>query len=140
MNWITVRELLAIRRQVARAADIRRGLVNPSAVYSAVRRPFTSFSGQQQFPTLLDKVGALIHTLIMFHPFVDGNEATALVAADVCLRLNGLRLVDDGDVERFFRSIASGQQDVPEIAAWLGAHSSGWTEPPLPGMQPPSLN
>lgn len=131
MTWITVRELLAIRRNVVAHHDLRRGIHNRAAVYSAVRRPFTAFGGHDLFPTLLEKVAALIHTLIAFHPFLEGNESTALVAADVCLRLNGRRIAPSADVDPFFRAIARGDHEVATIAAWLVLHTEPWTDPAL---------
>ena len=76
----------------------------------------------------IDKVAALVHCLIAFHPFKDGNEATALVAADVCLRLNGRRLLASDAVGEYFRSIAAGGQEPGEIAAWLAQHTEPWGE------------
>lgn len=128
LNWITLRELLAIRHEVSRANGIQRGILNAGGVYSAVRRPFTSYAGEALFPSLLEKVAALIHSLIAFHPFKDGNVPTALVAADVCLRLNGRRLAPSVAVEPFFWSIARGERDVPAIATWLEANVEAWDE------------
>jgi death-on-curing protein len=51
---------------------------------------------------LTAKVAALVHAISAYHPFVDGNKRTALVAADAYLRLNGYRLVSGNDVEAFF--------------------------------------
>lgn len=123
MIWITPRELLVIRRHVTERLPFQTGIVNAAAIYSAVRRPFTAFGGHELYPTLLEKVAALIHSLIAFHPFTEGNESTALLAGDVCLRLNGRRLRPDAALASFVRSIARGECEVPEIAAWLGESS-----------------
>jgi len=86
------------------------GIMNPGGLEMALLRPFTVFEGKELFPDLWSKVVALIHSIIAFHPFVDGNKRTALVAADVCLRLNGYRLKPSEEVERFFWAIARGDQ------------------------------
>jgi len=67
----------------------------------------------------MTKVAAQIHAISSYHPFVDGNKRTALVAADVCLRLNGYRLNNSDVVESFFWSIARGEQTVENIEGWL---------------------
>lgn len=56
------------------------GVVNPGGLESAVQRPFSAFENIELFPDLEAKVAALIHSIIAFHPFVDGNKRTALVA------------------------------------------------------------
>lgn len=126
MTWLSLRELLAIRRQVVAAGGLRRGVHNRGGLYSAVRRPFTAFAGVELFPGFFDKIAALVHSLIAFHPFLEGNESTALVAADVSLRMNGYKIDDLGEAEPFFRAIARGEHDVSAISDWLGRHAEPW--------------
>ena len=105
------------------------GLINPGGLESAIARPFASFGGHHLFPDLWAKVGALVHSIVSFHPFVDGNKRTALVASDVCLRLNGYRLVPSEEVEPFFWAVARGEGSETEIAAWLKTHVEAWPQP-----------
>ncbi len=99
------------------------GVRDLNTLTSAVSRPFATFEGQDLYPNLFHKVAALIHSIAMSHPFVDGNKRVALVAGDVCLRLNGYRIVPSDEVEAFFWSIARGEQSVENIAEWLREHS-----------------
>ncbi len=123
MNWITLDDLLLIHARVIEATGGVGGVVNAGGLESALLRPFTTFDGVELFPDLMTKVAALIHSIIAFHPFADGNKRVALVAGDICLRLNGLRLTPSDDVEPFFWSIARGEQAVESIAAWLREHT-----------------
>ena len=123
MNWITLDDLLLIHARVIEATGGVRGVVNAGGLESALLRPFTTFDGVELFPDLMTKVAALIHSIIAFHPFADGNKRVALVAGDICLRLNGLRLTPSDDVEPFFWSIARGEQAVESIAVWLREHT-----------------
>lgn len=123
MNWITVEELLLIHARVIDETGGAHGVINAGAVQSALQRPFSAFGGQAFFPGLLDKVAALVHSIIAFHPFVDGNKRTALVAGDVVLRLNGSRLIPSDAVEPFFWAIARGEHDEQQITAWLAANT-----------------
>ena len=129
MNWITLEELALIHERVIAETGGVHGITNPGGLESALARPFTAFGGQELFLDLWGKVAALVHSVIAFHPFADGNKRTALVAADVCLRLNGFRLVPSGEVEPFFWAAARGEKAIEEIAAWLKAHSEPWQEP-----------
>ena len=128
MNWITLEALLLIHERVIAATGGVPGVISPGGLEVALSRPFASFSGQEVFPNLWDKVAALIHAITAFHPFADGNKRTALVAADVCLRLNGYRLIPSEEAEPFFWASARGEESVQEIAAWLKAHTKPWTE------------
>jgi len=129
LNWISLEELILIHERVIAETGGIGGVGNPGALESAVARPFTAFGGTEAFPDLASKVAVLIHSVIAFHPFVDGNKRTALVAADVCLRLNGCRLVPSDEVEPFFWAIARGEKDMDQIAQWLRAHIEPWATP-----------
>ena len=128
MNWLSLDELVVIHQQVIAETGGVHGIGNPGGLESALRRPFTTFGGVDLFPDLFAKTAALIHSVVSFHPFVDGNKRTALVAADVCLRLNGHRLTPSADVEPFFWAVARGERSVDEIADWLRAHAEPWQE------------
>jgi len=99
-------------------------VLNFGNLKAAVSRPFATFGEQELFPSLTAKVAAQIHAISSYHPFVDGNKRTALVAADVCLRLNGYRLAASDDLELFFWSIARGEQTVEDIEARIRNQSS----------------
>jgi death on curing protein len=126
VNWLTLRELLIIHERVIAETGGSAGVSNPAGLDSALSRPFTAFGGVELFPDIGTKVSALIHSIISFHPFVDGNKRVALVAADVTLRLNGSRLIPSMEIEPFFWSIARGEKDVEAIAEWLKHRIEPW--------------
>ena len=126
MNWISSFELFVIHEKVIEETGGNKGLLNFSNLKASVSRPFAAFGDQELFPDLTAKVAAQIHAISSYHPFVDGNKRTALVAADVCLRLNGYRLTNSDDVESFFWSIARGEKSVEDIEAWVKIRQSRW--------------
>jgi death-on-curing protein len=128
MNWITLAELALIHERVIEETGGVHGITNPGGLESSLERPFTKFGGIELFPDLISKIAALIHSLIAFHPFVDGSKRTALVAADVCLRLNGYRLIPSADVESFFWSVARGEKEIDEITEWLKDNIEHWPQ------------
>lgn len=73
MNWITLTELVLIHERVINQTGGVHGITNPGGLESALARPFTAFGGKELFPDLISKVAAMIHSLIAFHPFADGN-------------------------------------------------------------------
>ena len=90
---------------------------------SAVAQPQATFGGQDLNPTLTSKAAALGFSLIMNHPFVDGNKRTGFAAMAVLLRLNGLKLVcstDDG--EAAVLKVASSQMNRDELCRWIETH------------------
>jgi death-on-curing protein len=110
VNCISQEELLAIHASMLRETGGIAGVVNAGALESSLRRPFTAIGGNQMFPTLMDKVAVLIHSIVAFHPFADDNKRTAFVAADVCLKLGDMRVIPSDQTEPFVLSIARGEQ------------------------------
>lgn len=82
-----------------------------------------TFGGVDLYPTLVSKATALGYSLIMNHPFVDGNKRVGHAAMEVMLVLNGCQLSADVDEqERTVLAVASGAMSRDEFARWIEAH------------------
>ena len=77
--------------------------------------------GQDAYPDLFTKAGALLHSLARNHPLVDGNKRLAWLATYVFLAKNGIVLDPDEDAAYdLVVQVASGcVDDVEQIAATL---------------------
>lgn len=64
------------------------GLRDKGALESAVARPQMTFGGEDLYPDVPAKAAALMHSLVMNHPFVDGNKRVGAHAAVLFLRAN----------------------------------------------------
>ena len=85
--------------------------------------------GHDEYPTVLDRVAALLHSVAGNHALVDGSERLALAALLAFLGLNDVRLTLDnaGDYD-LVTAVAAGElDDVPGIAARLGVATEPWT-------------
>jgi death on curing protein len=69
-----------------------------------------TFGGEDLYPSLLEKAAALGFSIIMNHPFVDGNKRTGHAAMETFLILNGMEINASVDEqERVVLAIASGE-------------------------------
>ncbi len=90
---------------------------------SAAKRPQLVVFGEVQFPTLVDKAAALLHSLAYHHLFADGNKRTAERAVTLFLQVNGSRLTWDRQTEyAFILEVAQGKYDAAEVARRLAAY------------------
>jgi death-on-curing protein len=88
------------------------GIRDEALLASAVFAPQSSFGGKSPYVDLIDIAAAYLFYLGRNHPFLDGNERTAMAAAVVFLRLNGFDPAADGDDwERLVLDVASGKID-----------------------------
>ena len=50
------------------------GIRDEQLLHSAIARPYQSFDGQELYPTPIEKAAALCESIIVNHPFIDGNK------------------------------------------------------------------
>ncbi|MER5207700.1 type II toxin-antitoxin system death-on-curing family toxin [Streptomyces sp. NPDC002825] len=79
---------------------------------SAVHRPSAAMFGEEAYPDLVTKAAALLQSLAINHPFVDGNKRTAWLSCVTFLAMNGIQLRPDIDAaERLVIAVATGEID-----------------------------
>ena len=98
------------------------GLRDPGALEAALFRPQTGY-----YEDIVAQAAALLESLAINHPFLDGNKRVAFAAADVFLRINGWRLqrapmqIHDELLQMF----ETGTFDFAHLEPWL----RGFAEP-----------
>jgi death-on-curing protein len=96
-RYLTLVELLAIHEELLDEFGGAAGVRDPGALEAALFRPQTGY-----YRDVVHEAAALFESLILNHPFVDGNKRVAFAAADVFLRLNGrVALFDDDETYEF---------------------------------------
>ena len=92
---------------------------------SAIARPYQSFGGDDLYPSCFEKGAAIGESIIMNHPFVDGNKRTGYVLMELMLRLENVRITaTDDQLYQFVIDISTGDKRFEEIVDWLKANSS----------------
>ncbi len=117
-NWLPLNFILEIHSaQIAEhgGAD---GIRDEGLLESALSRPLNAFNyGVDDLCELAALYGCGI---IQNHPFIDGNKRTGLVALELFLEINDLRLMaPDEDTLATILSVASGDWALPELTDWL---------------------
>ncbi len=121
IDYLSVEDLLEIAAGVIEHVVVR----DAGLLEAATARPQITVFGDDAYPTFEDKAAALLHSSVRNRALVDGNKRLAWSAARVFCLLNGRDLTYTVDeAEDLMLSAASGQLDVPQIAAWIVAHSA----------------
>ena len=108
--YLSAEDVLAI---AVHAVDDQDVVVRDAGLLeSAVHRPSASMFGQEAYTDLFDKTAALLQSLAINHPFLDGNKRTAWVSCVVFLAMNGAQLRPDIDTaERLVIAVSTGSVD-----------------------------
>lgn len=108
--YLSAEDVLAIGADAVDDQDI--AVRDAGLLESAVHRPSAAMFGQDAYVDLFDKAAALLQSLVINHPFVDGNKRTAWVSCVVFLALNEVQLRPDIDAaERLVLAVATGSMD-----------------------------
>jgi death-on-curing protein len=88
------------------------GIRDEGLLASAVFAPQSSFGGKSPYADVIEVAAAYLFYLCGNHPFVDGNKRTAMAAAIVFLRLNGVETApDSNDWEELMLGVAASRID-----------------------------
>lgn len=119
--FLTRDEALAIHQALIERFGGPSGVRDLGLLESALFRPRTGY-----YRDLAQMAAALFESLIMNHPFVDGNKRVAFFATDVFLRMNGYRLVVDANAaHRFLIRLLNEQRcDYDELLPWIREHAT----------------
>lgn len=119
MNYLTVSEVLAIHQVVIDEFGGSYGVRDMGALEAALFRPQTGY-----YEDLTQEAAALMESLAMNHPFIDGNKRMAFFVADTFLRLNGYAIACDNKVSyrHFMALFDQGQFDYAHLQDWLRQH------------------
>jgi death-on-curing protein len=109
-------EVLAIHERVIETFGGADGVRDPGLLESALYRPQSGY-----YEDLVSMAAALFESLILNHPFVDGNKRVAFFATDVFLRLNGWRLDVHADEAHalLIELLETGACDRERLAPWI---------------------
>ncbi len=117
---LSAAQLAALHSELMKAFGGRGGVRDRGALEAAAARPGMTFDGEDLYPDLAAKAAALMHSLVLDHPFVDGNKRVGAAAAELVVEINGYRLrADDPDLERVAFSAAKGELSAEALAIWF---------------------
>ncbi|MEJ2737139.1 MAG: type II toxin-antitoxin system death-on-curing family toxin [Anaerolineae bacterium] len=117
MRYLSVEEVIEINAQVMGGKHVLR---DRGLLESAAARPRASAFGTDAYPDLAAKAAALLHSLVLNHPFIDGNKRTAVLATLVFLDLNGYVVRwDQREALDFMLRLAQHQVELDDVIAFL---------------------
>lgn len=125
MRYLTLIEVLELHRRIIAQSGGAMGIRDFGMLESAIAQPRMAFGGEDLYSTLIEKSAALGFSLIMNHPFVDGNKRTSHAAVEVFLMLNGTEINASVDEqERAVLATASGEMNRDAFVGWLQQHTT----------------
>lgn len=90
---------------------------------SALARPRTSLFGEDAYPTLELKAAAMVESIILNHPMIDGNKRSSWFALNAFMLLNGFVIsANQDEAFDFVLGVATKKLDLNQSASWIAKH------------------
>ena len=125
MRYLTLVEVLELHRRIIEQSGGALGVRDFGLLESAIAQPRMTFGGEELYPSPIEKSAALGFSIIMNHPFVDGNKRTGHAAMETFLVLNGMEIsVSVDEQENFVLAIAAGEMDREALVGWLQQYTT----------------
>ncbi|HEY9803549.1 MAG TPA: type II toxin-antitoxin system death-on-curing family toxin [Leptolyngbyaceae cyanobacterium] len=123
ISYLLLVEVIELHRQIINQSGGALGIRDLGALESALAQPRMTFGGVELYPTIIDKASAIGFSLVMNHPFIDGNKRIGHAVMEVFLVLNGLEInASTDEQELIILSLASGQLEREAFTQWLRNH------------------
>jgi death on curing protein len=123
MRYLSLPEVLEIHRQLLAQSGGASGIRDLGAIDSALAQPLMTFGGEDLYATIEAKAAAICFSLIMNHPFVDGNKRVGHAAMETFLVLNGYELCAEvADAEAVILRLAAGRLPRADFVDWVTDH------------------
>ncbi|CAB1062956.1 Death on curing protein, Doc toxin [Olavius sp. associated proteobacterium Delta 1] len=125
MRYLSISEVFELHNRIISSSGGSRGIRDLNALESAVNQPRQSFDQNDLYPDIVTKAAALCFSLVMNHPFVDGNKRVGHAAMETFLILNGYEIIASVDEqERVMLELAAGKLSRIDFSKWLNNHTS----------------
>lgn len=100
-----------------------KGIRDLKTLESAIARPYATFDGKELYSNSIEKAAAVFESLIINHPFLDGNKRISYVIMRIFL-LEEKQDISASEKEKYAFVISASKGDIKfeEIMEWLYDH------------------
>lgn len=124
IRYLSKEQILLLHSMIVDETGGTHGVREHHTILSAEQLPQQTAFGKELYPTIFLKAAVYTRTIIMNHPFIDGNKRTGMVSAFVFLEWNGyVSITKEGGVEEFAFEIIQKRLSLEKIADWFKKHS-----------------
>ena len=119
MNYLTVNEVIVIHEYLINEFGGSSGIRDLAGLESALARPQTG-----HYKNIEEESAALMESLAINHPFIDGNKRISFFVTDIFLRLNGHFIDCDSQSAHnyFIELFESSNFRFKNLLPWLRKH------------------
>lgn len=120
MIWLTKKQIIKLHFEVISKTGGSFEIRDTGLLDSAINSPLLTFDGKELYPSIIEKIARISFSLVMNHPFIDGNKRIGALCMTVLLKLNSIEVkFSNKEIVDTFLKIASGHIDYLTFYKWL---------------------
>ena len=120
MKILTKAQVLMLHEQLVNETGGSPGLRDEGLLESALASPFQEFATFSPYPTIQQKAARLGFSLVMNHPYIDGNKRIGAHAMLTLLALNGIEIAcTQKELADTILNVATGNIGYDGLLQWL---------------------
>ncbi len=97
-----------------------KGIRDLALLESALARPFATFDGNDLYPNSIEKAAAIMESVAINHPFIDGNKRTAYTLMRlILLEYESDISASQQEKYKLVISVSTGENRFDQIKNWL---------------------
>lgn len=117
---MNIEDVISIHKILIERFGGTHGIRDKAGLESALQRPYSTFDQKDLYKSVEEKSAALIESMLINHPFVDGNKRIGYTLFRLLLLNNGKDIsANEDDKYQFVINIASGELKYDSILDWI---------------------
>lgn len=101
------------------------GIRDNNGLLSALNRPYQTFDGIDLYPSAIEKSAAILESIIINHPFIDGNKRMGYAFMRLLLAEEGFDMTAlEDEIYNFVISVSEGKMNTESITKWIRIHTT----------------
>lgn len=121
---ISIKSVLQIHQALIDTYGGASGVRDLSLLHSAINRPYATFESVDLYPTVQHKAAAILQSILINHPFLDGNKRTAFALLNYFLISENTELTSkEDDIYDFIISVSKGELEFDAILNWINSNT-----------------
>lgn len=123
MKFLRIENVLMFHEKIIKETGGGAGIRDRGLIESALNRGFMTYDGKDLYPSIIEKISVIAHSLISNHGFVDGNKRIGVAVMVIMFKMNNVKvcytqkeLIDLG------LKTAEGFMREKDISTWIKEH------------------
>lgn len=122
---LDIEQVLYLHEKIIERAGGVQGVRDFALLHSGLERCKATYAGNDLYPTIYKKAGALLHSLVMNHAFLDGNKRTAYETMKRFLHINKYQIIaNTEEIIDLCLAVDNEGMGVKKISEWLKKNTS----------------